>query len=379
MIPYMLAKLETQILRSMAFQKEGDYSAALDGYEQAFDALYFYERLGYKQETDSLWRQVLEVQTSPALVLFFHGLIQYHRRHYRSAAEAASSAILLNPDAAFQYFLLARALTVLEDYSGAQVAYELLHAIVPNTTIKQEGLLSIECEQEMPGCDYYAWLQCFHEWLKPAIYVEIGLGGGRSLSLAGPGTKAIGIDPFQGDWAKLNFVCPHGPATLFPLTSDDFFEHYDMRAVMERESFDLGFIDGLHLFEQVLKDFINLERYARKDSVILIHDCLPIVPIIAERERCTNFWTGDVWRIIPCLKAFRPDLKLMTIPTKPSGLGVVTNLDATSTVLSDNYDDIVSYYLALRCPENFAQRRGVCSAGSTDKEYIKEQFCRKQE
>jgi len=126
-----------------------------------------------------------------------------------------------------------------------------------------------------------------------------------------------------------------------------------------------------------LKDFINLERYARKDSVILIHDCLPVDAIVAERERCTGFWTGDVWRIIPCLKTFRPDLKIMTIPTYPSGLGVVTNLDSSSTVLSDNYDEILAYYLKLRCPETFEQRRVVCSVGPADKEYVKKEYCSK--
>jgi hypothetical protein len=159
------------------------------------------------------------------------------------------------------------------------------------------------------------------------------------------------------------------------LTSDDFFAQYDLGEVLGRDTFDLGFIDGLHLFEQALKDFINLERYARKDSVILIHDCLPIAPIVAERDRCTGFWTGDVWRIIPCLKTFRPDLKLMTIPTKPSGLGVVTNLDAASTVLSDNYDDIVRYYLTLSCPESFDQRRVVCNVGLADEAYVRAGFC----
>ncbi len=67
----------------------------------------------------------------------------------------------------------------------------------------------------------------------------------------------------------------------------------------------------------------------------------------------------------------------MTIPTYPSGLGVVTSLDPSSTVLSDNYDEIVRYYLSLRCPESFDQRRVVCSVGSADKEYIYNQFCKK--
>ncbi|HBA72463.1 MAG: hypothetical protein A2X82_05980 [Geobacteraceae bacterium GWC2_55_20] len=373
---YMLAKLEAQILQSIAYQNAGDYSLALDGYEHAFEALYFYEKFGCEQKkVEHAWRLVLEAQTHQALVLFFHGLIQYHRSEYRSAAAAAYSAILLKPEVAFHYFLLARSLNALADYSGAQTAYERAEELAPGSGIAKEGLFSIACEQQMPGDDYYAWLQHFHQWLKPADYVEIGIGHGRSLALAGPGTKTIGIDPFQGYWEKLDFVCPHGPAKLFPLTSDDFFRQYDLREVLGRDTFDLAFIDGMHLFEQALKDFINLEKYARKDSVILIHDCLPIAPIVAERERCTGFWTGDVWRIIPCLKAFRPDLKIMTIPAKPSGLGVVTNLDPTSTALSDNYDVIVGYYLALRCPERFDQQRVISSVGLYDEEYVKTNFC----
>ena len=165
----------------------------------------------------------------------------------------------------------------------------------------------------------------------------------------------------MASWDRLNYISVNSVPQLFMLSSDDFFEQHNMRKIIRKETFDLAFIDGLHLFEQVLKDFINLERYARKDSVILIHDCLPIAPVVAERERCTGFWTGDVWRIIPCLKTFRPDLKIVTIPTKPSGLGVVTNMDATSTVLTDNYDEIVRYYLSLNFPESIDLLRAVCN------------------
>jgi len=375
MINSMLSKIETQIHQSIEFQNQGDYSAALSVYEQAFEAISYYEKLGFERETEQLWRLVLEAQSEPAMALYFHGLIQFHRQRYLSAADAVNAAILLKPGIAFYYFLLARTLTALADFSGAYAAYNRIQDLAPDSGVAQEGFLALTLEKEMPGADYYYWLQRFHEWLKPARYVEVGLGHGRSLALAGPDTMAIGIDPFQGFWNKLDYVCTHGPATLFPLSSDNFFERYDLREVMGHDSFDLGFIDGLHLFEQALKDFINLERYSRNDSLILIHDCLPIAPIVAERDRCTGFWTGDVWRLIPCLKAFRPDLKIMTIPTKPSGLGVVTNLDSNSTVLIDNYDEIVSYYLTLRCPESFEQRRIVCNVESADEEFIKERFC----
>lgn len=359
----MLAKLEVQMRQSVNSQKNRDFSVALGGYELIFEALRFYEELGYTQESKNIQRLALEAQPTPAMTLYLHGLILFHLRHHIGALDAIKTAMMLTPDLLILHVLKGRIQTALGDLPGAYETYARVRELDPEYGGVDDSFFALAAEKEMPGEDYYDWLQHFHQRLRPACYVEIGLGHGRSLALAGPETKAVGIDPYQGFWEKLNYVCPHGPASLFPLTSDDFFTQHDLRQVMGQDTFDLGFIDGLHLFEQALKDFINLEHYARKDSVILIHDCLPIAPIVAERERCTGFWTGDVWRIIPCLKTFRPDLKVVTIPAKPSGLGVVTNLDASSTVLADNYEEIVRYYLSLNCPASMDQRRLLCNAG----------------
>lgn len=356
MIEYMLGKLASQVRQSITLQKEGRFDDALGGYELVFEALRFYEEIGCLQEVGEMQRLALESQPSPAMALYFHGLMLFHRRHYSAAADAIDAALLLAPHMPLAQTLQARVRTSLGDLPGAQAAYERAQEMAPTLGGPREALFMLTAEKEMPGEDYYSWLKRFHELLRPATYVEIGLGHGRSLALAGPETKAVGIDPYQGFWDRLNYVCPHGPAQLFPLTSDDFFEQHDLRKVIGKETFDLAFIDGLHLFEQVLKDFINLERYAGKDSVILMHDCLPIAPIVAERERCTGFWTGDVWRIIPCLKTFRPDLQIITLPAKPSGLAVVTGMDPTSTVLSDNYQAIVDYYLGLKLSESAEDR-----------------------
>lgn len=358
----MLTKLETQMRESVCLQKEGNFQAALGGYELIFESLRFYEDLGCGEKTAKIESLALEVQPSPAMTLYCHSIIQFYRRQYNSALESIKSALTLAPDFLIMHVLKSRIQAAMGDCVAAYETYNRIQKLDPASGGAGDSLMfMLAAEKEMPGVDYYDWLQRFHELLKPATYVEIGLGHGRSLALAGPETKAIGVDPYQGFWEKLNYVSPHGQATLFPLTSDDFFIKHDLRKVIGRDTFDLAFIDGLHLFEQALKDFINLERYARKNSVILIHDCLPVAPIVAERERCTGFWTGDVWRIIPCLKTFRPDLKIITIPTKPSGLGVLTNLDAASTVLTDNYDQIVSYYLSLNCPESVDKLRTVCN------------------
>ncbi len=54
-----------------------------------------------------------------------------------------------------------------------------------------------------------------------------------------------------------------------------------------------------------------------------------------------------MWRLLPCLRAYRPDLTVHTIPTWPSGLAVVTNLDPNSTVLTANFPQIISEYKDL--------------------------------
>ena len=375
MINSMLTKLETQMRQAAHLQNQGNLQTALGEYALIFEALRYYEELGYRKETALIYSLALANQPNPAMTLYCHALIQFYLRNYGSALEAINAALLL-AQAIINYELKGRIHTAQGDFFSASETFNQIKELDPIYGGVSDSLFMLAAEQEMPGGDYYDWLQCFHQWLQPSSYVEIGLGHGRSLALAGSGTRAVGIDPYQGYWDKLHYVSTHGPAALFPLTSDDFFAKHNLAEVLGHETFDLAFIDGLHLFEQALKDFINLERYARTDSVILIHDCLPIAPVVAERERCTGFWTGDVWRIMPCLKTFRPDLKIMTIPAKPSGLGVVTNLDASSTLLADNFDEIVRYYLSLRCPENFNQLRLLCNAVSADPEYVKQQFCR---
>jgi hypothetical protein len=57
-----------------------------------------------------------------------------------------------------------------------------------------------------------------------------------------------------------------------PSTCDSFFASYDLAEVLRAKNFLLAFIDGLHLFEQALLDFIHLERFASRQSIIMIHD-----------------------------------------------------------------------------------------------------------
>ena len=59
----------------------------------------------------------------------------------------------------------------------------------------------------------------------------------------------------------------------------------------------------------------------------------------------TQFHTGDVWKVLLCLKHYRPDLDIFTIATAQTGLTVVTGLNPTSTILKDNYEEAVSRFI----------------------------------
>lgn len=189
---------------------------------------------------------------------------------------------------------------------------------------------------------YLRFLEEIHAALMPRTYAEIGVQFGASLRLALPGTTCVGIDPGLSIRYRIE------PKTgLFKLTSDDFFAQHDLSEVLGGRPLDLAFIDGQHLFEYALRDFINLERYCDPDSIILIHDCYPLDAESSSRERTTKIWSGDVWKLILCLKELRPDLRVDTVNVSPTGLGIVRQLDPASTVLSDRYGEACSRYVGL--------------------------------
>jgi len=197
-------------------------------------------------------------------------------------------------------------------------------------------------ELEFPGEDYFQILARIHEHLKPATYLEIGVAEGRSLEIVRPETLALGVDPAP------HLRKPPGPRQrVFAQTSDDFFAQCDVISELGGKTVDLAFIDGLHHAEFALRDFINVEKYCSSDSVILIHDVYPIDAMSAARERVSRFWTGDIWRLILILKKYRPDLIVNVIGTRPTGLGVVQNLDPRSNILAERQQEIVDEFLEL--------------------------------
>jgi hypothetical protein len=192
------------------------------------------------------------------------------------------------------------------------------------------------------GLHYRTLLRFIHWRLLPRTYVEIGVARGATLQLATPGTRVIGVDPAP----QLTRPLASGE-TIMRQTSDEFFERADLDDILDHQPVDLAFVDGMHQFEYALRDIMHLERRSQPGTTILVHDCCPIDSASASRERTTSRWTGDVWKVILCLRDYRPDLSITTLGAAPSGLGVIQGLDPTSPILEEVYDDAVARYVDL--------------------------------
>ena len=199
------------------------------------------------------------------------------------------------------------------------------------------------------GENYRVVLQRFHEFFAPETYLEIGVADGTTLQFAS--CASIGVDP---DYHLTQPATENKPACLlYRTTSDLFFRHRDPTAIFG-QPIDMAFLDGMHWFEFLLRDFINVERHCKPNTVVFIHDCIPTDSHAERRDpndhrlRASSanpdWWAGDVWKVIAILLKHRPDLRLLALDAIPTGLIAVTNLNPRSTVLADRYFDLVAEY-----------------------------------
>lgn len=217
--------------------------------------------------------------------------------------------------------------------------------------------LGLPEEEELRGDgDKHDMLKKIHMLLQPTNYLEIGVQTGKSLALAS--CPSIGVDPMPQIRTAL------GPSTqVIRTTSDDFFKsHADQ---MIKAPLDLVFIDGMHLFEYALRDFINTEKYSEAHTVVVIDDIFPVHPAQAERDRRTRTWTGDVWKLLVTLRQHRPDLRLLLLDAFPTGLLCISELNKNDHKLQLLYDKILqSFDLASRPPEDIVARQSSVSCMS---------------
>lgn len=89
----------------------------------------------------------------------------------------------------------------------------------------------------------------------------------------------------------------------FKMTSDDFFEKVAKGELLDSNiKFDLIFVDGLHLANQVKKDILNSVNYISENGFIVLHDCNPPTEWHAREDYSYKngpagyYWNGTTWK-----------------------------------------------------------------------------------
>ena len=116
----------------------------------------------------------------------------------------------------------------------------------------------------------------------------------------------------------------------------------------------------MHLFEYALRDLFHTERHTRWTSVMVLDDMLPRSVDEAARDRHTDAWTGDVFKVAATLAEYRPDLLCVAVDTPPTGQLLIFGADSRSTVLPDAYDRIHAKYVVpdpQQVPQDVLTRR----------------------
>ncbi len=193
------------------------------------------------------------------------------------------------------------------------------------------------------GLVYTTFMSTLISRREARTYLEIGVENGHCLSQIEV-DRAIAIDPAF----KLTTDPTKGKRKLElnRTTSDSFF-----RSQVEKLNVDFAFLDGLHLFEFLLRDIYNVESHCTEGGVIAIHDALPLDQHMISREDTGGAWTGDIWKVIPIIEKYRPDIGILLVDCAPTGLVLLTNLDPSSAVLRQNYIRIVKEFRDL--PNNY--------------------------
>ena len=143
----------------------------------------------------------------------------------------------------------------------------------------------------------------------------------------------------------------------FKVTSDVFFQQLRRGEVLSKDIlFDVIFIDGLHLADQVDRDIQNALDFIRDDGFIVLHDCNPPSEWHAREEHkyeispAMNDWNGTTWKAYMKWRS-HPKIYSCTIDTD-WGVGIISktiNLGNYNTVENEFYEFSVFENQRIQC------------------------------
>jgi len=149
-------------------------------------------------------------------------------------------------------------------------------------------------------------------------YLEIGVNDGTTFKRVDVSYK-VAVDPKF----RFNVQDYANEQTIFhEVTSDSFFSSH----ASKHGKFDLIYLDGLHTFEQTLRDFRASLEYSHQETIWLIDDTyptgrlatLPSLLLVRIVRRLLGIndrrWMGDVFKVVFAIHDFFPQFSYATFP-----------------------------------------------------------------
>jgi hypothetical protein len=190
---------------------------------------------------------------------------------------------------------------------------------------------------------------------KGKTYLEIGVAFGVCITRI-RAVRKIAVDPkIRMPWLGRK-LC-EGRATetwYFETTSDEFFDNNDK--FLGQTGISVALVDGLHTYEQSLKDVENILLYLDENGSIVMHDWNPTRATMAypadsymkfKKDNWWHWlWCGDVWKTIVHLRSTRSDLEVAVLNCD-FGVGVIKRGNAKENlsyspdaIKAMSYDDL---------------------------------------
>jgi hypothetical protein len=162
-----------------------------------------------------------------------------------------------------------------------------------------------------------------HEVIQPYLdifnepnYLEIGVSRGVTFH-AVKASRKVAVDPqFQ-----IKPESREPDSEYHEVTSDKYFN--DLASDVNQ--FDVIYLDGLHTFEQTLRDLMNAIDVLRRDGVIVVDDVSPnsyhsslrdhreTVAVRQAINGTDESWMGDTYRLVYFIQSFLPRFYYATV------------------------------------------------------------------
>jgi hypothetical protein len=181
-------------------------------------------------------------------------------------------------------------------------------------------------------------------------YLEIGVRNPDECFNFIECAKKHGVDPgVEGDYA-----------VDFNMTSDEFF-------AQNTNKYDIIFIDGLHIDEQVSRDIRNAIHSITENGTVLLHDCNPPTLHHAREDYydfttpAKDYWNGTVWKSIVEFRASELAQSYeCNVVNTDWGVGIIRKTNNGHRIVNNNpfysfrkFELNRSYYIGLISIEEF--------------------------